>query len=188
MKLYLIRHAHTQIDRNEDAKAWALSDVGQQQATQLATLPFWNDVAGIVLSSEAKTRLTITPVLATRRIPIHVDTRLDELHRSGWMGTDAYAAHVRRVFAYPNQAAGEWESAADALTRVRAAIADFCQIYPNQTVALVGHGLTLSLYRAHLLGQSHVHFPDWQELSFAAVAVVDPQQETLLQNFQAIGT
>ena len=55
------------------------------------------------------------------------------------------------------------------------------------TLALVGHGLVLSLYRAHLLGLPQVRFVDWQQLSFAAVAQVTLLPETgegvLVQDF-----
>ena len=51
---------------------------------------------------------------------------------------------------------------------------------------LVGHGLTLSLYRAYLLGYPTVRFEDWQRLGFAAVALVDPVVDQLLQDFQPV--
>ncbi|MBX3009900.1 MAG: histidine phosphatase family protein [Caldilineaceae bacterium] len=184
MRLFLITHAHTQIQQAHDARQWVLSDAGQQQAALLATLPFWRELDQIVLSSEAKTRLTVAAVLAQYKLPVMVDPRFDELKRPGW--TEDYAAQVQRAFAEPTQPAGEWEAASVALARFRAGITALCQQFAGATIALVGHGLTLSLYRADLLGYSQVRFADWQQLSFAAVALVDPVAGLLQQDFQAV--
>lgn len=183
MHLYLITHAATQIDKNADAATWHLSAAGIEQVAQLVTLPFWDEVDRIVLSSEAKTHLTVAPLFTHRDLPRTVDPRLDELYRPGWV--DDYVGRVRLAFAEPLIPAGEWEAAADALARIRAAIADLCYTCPNQTLALFGHGLTLSLYRAYLLGHTHVNLEDWRNLSFAAVALVDPVQNKLLRDFVA---
>ncbi len=184
MQLFLITHAHTQIQPEQDATQWRLSATGQQQATTLAALPLWETVDQIVLSSEAKTRLTVDVVLAQRKLPVLVDARFDELYRPGWV--EDYASQVRRAFAEPAQAAGEWETASHALARFQAGIVDLGRQFADVRVALVGHGLTLSLYRAFLLGQSHVQFTDWQQLSFAAVALADPLSPALLQDFQPV--
>ena len=184
MQLYLITHAHTQVDTTQAAVHWSLSPLGQAQAETLATMPWWAQVDRIVLSSEAKTRLTVAPLLASRALPVAVDARFDELQRPGW--TQDYVAQVHQAFAEPNQRAGAWETAADALARFRAGIADLCQLYGAETLALVGHGLTLSLYRAHLLGRPQVDLAEWRTLSFAAVALADPNQRQLLQDFQPV--
>ena len=184
MHLYLITHAATQMSKTTAVASWALSPAGEEQARKLAACTFWNDVGCIVLSSEPKTQLTVEPLLAMRPIPTIVDARLDELYRPGWV--DDYAVRVRQAFAAPTVPAGEWESAAAALTRVQEAIAALVASYRDQTLALVGHGLTLSLYRADLLGQSHVNYNDWSQLSFAAVALVDPLAKVLIHDFEAV--
>jgi broad specificity phosphatase PhoE len=184
MRLFLITHAHTQMQQRQDARQWVLSTAGQAQAAQLARLPMWQAVERIVLSSEVKTHLTVEAVVAKHHLPLVVDARFDELQRPGWV--DDYATQVQRAFADPQQAVGAWEPAAAALARFSAGIADLCIQFPNATLALVGHGLTFSLYRAYLLGYPHVRFADWQQLSFAAIALVDPCAGQLLQDFQAV--
>jgi broad specificity phosphatase PhoE len=183
MRLYLIRHAHTLQDRNTDSNQWRLSERGVAQAQQLAQQPFWQAVTQLVLSSEPKTRLTVEPLLAQRPLPVLVDRRFDELRRGGWISAEQYLAQVQQAFAHPYQAVSDWESADQALQRVRSGIEALVQRFPTATLALVGHGLTLSLYRADLLGQRTVHFADWQQLPFAAVALVDPVRGQLLQDF-----
>jgi broad specificity phosphatase PhoE len=184
MKLYLITHALTQPVREADSRAWQLSPQGREQAGLLAQQPFWNEVQHIVLSSEPKTRLTVEPLLTQRSIPVVQDARFDELHRPGWV--EDYNAQVRQAFAHPEHSAGAWEPATAALTRFLAGIADLCTTFPTATLALVGHGLTLSLYRAHLLGRTHVDYEDWRQLPFAAVAVADPLTHRLLEDFTAV--
>lgn len=184
MKLYLITHAHTQVDPAQDAVQWRLSSSGEQQAQRLADQPWWAAVDHVVLSSEPKTRLTVAPVLAQRALPVLIDARFDELNRPGW--TDDYAEQVRQAFAMPDQPSGAWEAAAHAQARFLAGIADLCQAYPTATIALVGHGLTFSLYRAYLRGEAQVNLADWRALSFAAVALVAPTQRQLVQDFQPV--
>ncbi|MCB0162357.1 MAG: histidine phosphatase family protein, partial [Caldilineaceae bacterium] len=91
-RLYLITHAHTAADPAADARLWRLSPTGVDQAARLAAAPWWDDVDAIVLSSEAKTRLTVAPLLAQRDLPVVIDARFDELKRGGWC--DDYAGQV----------------------------------------------------------------------------------------------
>jgi broad specificity phosphatase PhoE len=184
MLLYLITHAHTHPDRNTEATRWSLSETGQQQAELLARQPFWDQVDRIVVSSEAKTTLTIRPVLARRNLPVWIDLRFDELRRGGWVAD--YPAQVHQALANPTVAVGGWEPANQALQRFLAGIGDVRVRFAGETLALVGHGLTLSLYRAYLLAQPQVDLEEWRQLSFAAVALVDATQGKLLQDFHAV--
>ncbi|MBI3959689.1 MAG: histidine phosphatase family protein [Chloroflexi bacterium] len=183
--LYLITHAHTLQKRNTDAAVWDLSAAGYQQAEALARLSLWDGVDRVVVSSEPKTRLTVAPVLAAHRLPLTVDPRFDELRRgSGWVGD--YAGRVAAVFAEPDRSVGGGETAADALARFVEGIDALRDAFPHETIALVGHGLTFSLYRAHLLGQKQVDFTDWQRLSFCAVAEVEWPEQRLVRDFQPV--
>ncbi|MXY96117.1 MAG: histidine phosphatase family protein [Caldilineaceae bacterium SB0670_bin_27] len=170
-KLYLIAHACTRQVRNTDAALWHLNEVGRMQAAALARQPFWDEVDRLLLSCEPKTRLTVAPLLKSKDMPVEEDDRFNELHRSPeW--TDDYSARVATVFRRPRESVAGWEPAADALNRIRAGIDSWAARHPDDTLALVGHGLTFSLYRAHLLGLPTVPLQDWQQLSFAAVACV----------------
>lgn len=185
MRLYLITHAHTEQVQDVNARQWVLSEQGKAQAEALARQPFWEDVDIILLSSEQKTRLTVQPVLTERLLPVWVEARFDELRRPGWV--DDYPERVRRALAEPAQPAGDWEPALHALDRFMDAMTLMKKRFVGQeTLALVGHGLILSLYRAHLLGQSQVDFEAWRTLSFASVALVDPMRERILEDFQPV--
>jgi len=184
MPLYLITHAHTHARPDQDATLWHLSEQGQTQAEALSRQPFWPQVDYVVVSAEPKTLLTLQPILAHRNLPVVRDARFNELVRGGW---DAgYTAHVAATFANPEQSVDGWEAAATALARFRAGIDNLTATTPGAIIALVGHGLTFSLYRAFLLGQEQVHLDDWRKLSFAAVAQVDPTTDTLLTDFTPV--
>ncbi len=174
-KLYLIAHACTRQVPDTDAALWQLNELGQKQAAALARQPFWDEVDRLLLSCEPKTRLTVAPLLEEIQIPVAEDARFNELRRtSEW--TSDYTARVAEVFRRPRQSVAGWETAAAALTRFCAGIDAWASRQPQETLALVGHGLTFSLYRAHLLGLPNVHLQDWCELSFAAVARVEGGQ------------
>ncbi len=174
-KLYLIAHACTRQVPDTDAALWQLNELGRKQAAALARQPFWDEVDRLLLSAEPKTRLTVAPLLQERDMPVEEDSRFNELHRtSEW--TDDYTARVAEVFRRPREAVAGWEAAAAALDRFCQGIEHWTARHPHETMALVGHGLTFSLYRAHLLGLSNVVLKDWQQLSFAAVACVQDGQ------------
>lgn len=179
--LYLITHAHTQVVPMQNAATWQLSPTGVRQAEALAELPCWASIDLIIVSSERKTVLTVAPLLARHRLPVVVDSRLDEVQRPGWV--EAYAEHVQAFFAAPEQSVGGWESAEDALRRFLAGVTFHMASGSGEPVALVSHGLVLSLFRAHLLGSWPPDFAAWRRLGFAAVAKVDWQRMTLIEDF-----
>ena len=160
------------------------SSQGEAQAKRLAQASFWDEVTCVIHSAEAKTRLTVAPLIAQWNLPTWSEGRFDELRRPGWVAN--YRAQVAQAFATPDLPAGEWESARNALDRVRDGMTLLRKRFVTETVAVVGHGLTLSLYRAYLLGYPTARIEDWQQLSFAAVAKINLQTERMLQDFTAV--
>lgn len=183
-RLYLITHAHTAQQPDVDATLWRLSERGIEQSILLAQRTFWADVDQIVVSGEAKTRLTAAPAAVCWQLPLVYDHGFSELQRVGW-GTD-YEGQVRDVFARPHASIGGWEPAHAALRRFVAGVAALPPMKAGRSVALVSHGLILSLYRAFLLGRPVVDFAEWQQLSFAAVASVDLTNGSLERDFSAV--
>ncbi|MFO7631137.1 MAG: histidine phosphatase family protein [Caldilinea sp.] len=182
--LRLITHAHTLVDPVSDATQWRLSTAGQSQAEALALLPFWAGIDRILVSSEVKTHLTVAPILATLQIPVSVDGRFDEVVRPSWV--DEYGAHVKAFFAEPERSVGGWEPATHALQRFLAGLAAQGVPGSNEQVALVSHGLVLSLYRAHLTGKWPPDFEAWRQLGFGSVALVDLRSLTLVEEFTPV--
>jgi broad specificity phosphatase PhoE len=171
MRIYLITHAHTEAMPDVAADVWRLSERGQAQAAALAACAFWGEVDCVVVTSEAKTWLTVADMVQGRKLPVWIDGRLDELRRGGWV--EDYASQVSAAFAAPVHSIGGWESIATLQQRAQAAIDDLAQRFRGKTLALVGHGICLSTLRATWLGLDRVDFVAWQRLSFATYATVN---------------
>jgi broad specificity phosphatase PhoE len=178
MLVYLLTHLPAEIDRRRAVDTWPVA-VGA--AATLGEAPFWPQVEQIVVSAEPKSYGSVAAVVAARRLPVWVDCRFDELRRGGWVAD--YAAQVARALAAPDQSIGGWEPAAAALARVLRGIDALIQRFAPQTVALVGHGITLSLLRAHYLGHARVRPEEWSRLGFGAVAAVELPAGRLVQDF-----
>lgn len=181
MRIYLITHAHTEQNRDVAPDAWRLSASGIAQAARLAEAPFWNDIDRVVISAEPKTWLTVAKAVAQRKLPVWIDSRFDELRRSGW--TKDYAAHVANVFAYPTTEVMGWEAANSVKKRVSDGLADLQRRFAGEMLALVGHGLCLSLWRAELLGLAHVDFSSWQRLAFGSYALISLEPPAVIEDF-----
>jgi broad specificity phosphatase PhoE len=181
MRIYLITHAHTEQIPHVATDAWQLSARGLQQAAELTKAPFWAEVDRVVVSSERKTWLTVADVVRERKLPVWVDCRFDELRRSGWI--EDYAAQVAKVFAQPTQSVIGWEPAISAQRRAELGLADLQRRFWGETLALVGHGISLSLVRAGLLGLSRVDHEVWQRLSFGTCALASLAPPVIIQDF-----
>jgi len=181
MLAYLITHAATAQEPLREADAWELATTGQVQVERLAAAPFWATVTQVVVSSEPKTLATVSGIVARRTLPVWTDCRLDELRRTGWV--DDYGAHVAQVFARPDLSVGGWETASRALRRVCGAMATAERRFWGQTIAVVGHGLSLSLLRAYYLGYAQARFDDWARLAFGSTAAVELPEGRFAQDF-----
>lgn len=182
MKIHLITHAHTQIDPSAASDTWHLSSRGVEQAQKLATAPFWDEVTQIVVSSEAKTWLTVAQVAAARSLPVWVDSRFDELRRGGW--TADYADVVATAFSTPSRAIAGWESVQSLQARVGAGLDALQNRFGAHVIALVGHGIAMSVLRAMILGQDRVDPAMWSRLAFGSYASVELATMRVISDFQ----
>jgi len=185
--LYLVRHARTQ-PTNEEAARWPLSDEGRRQAALLADHPCWRNVAAIVSSPEEKALSTARPAALRHGLPLHADKRLSELRRPAvWVSQERYEQIVSEVFAAPERSVEGWEPAGDVLRRMLAALNEALATRPEQSVALVGHGLALSLLLAHLQGLPRPSLAAWRAIPFAAVAAIDPSHGAVTPRWMTVG-
>lgn len=186
MKIYLITHAHTEQMPEVAVDGWRLSARGEEQARKLAAAPFWANVDRVVVSSEPKALATVADVVNARRLSVWIDSRFDELRRSGWC--ENYGEQVAAVFAEPSRSVNGWEAAEAVRARVRTGLADLQSRFAGETLALVGHGLCLSLLRAAILGQATVDFSAWQRLIFGTYGSISLDPPRLLEDFAVSDT
>ena len=178
--LYLIRHAHTQ-QTALPVETWHLSDLGLLQAQRLAEQPFWQDVHIICASVEPKALQTAQIVSERHDLPVEPSFDLRELRRPGDPVGD-YEAVVREVLENPTRSVNGWEPAGEAQTRVMTAIERLLMLHENETLAVVSHGLALTLYLAYLT-DTQPTLDLWRGLSFASATQVDPDARQMLARF-----
>jgi broad specificity phosphatase PhoE len=160
---------------------WRLSSRGIEQAAKLSHASFWDQVDRVIVSSEPKTWLTVVDVVGARRLSVWIDSRFDELRRGGWI--DDYAVQVAMVFAEPSRSIYGWEAANATRARMQSGLADLNHRFADETLALVGHGLSLSLPRAEILGHTRVDFDAWQRLDFGSYASITLNPPTMVEDF-----
>ncbi len=173
--LYLIRHPHTQVDPRLPAHAWDLSDAGRAQVKALVGAPFWSHVATIYPSQERKAIVPAERAAVRHGLPVRPLAALNEVDRRAYTAPDraAYEAAVAAFFARPAASHRGWETAAAALARFQGGIADLLTRHDeSESVAIIAHGLVLTLYMAHRRGEAP-SMDGWRALGFGAVAAVD---------------
>jgi broad specificity phosphatase PhoE len=179
LMLYLIRHARTQIDPSRPISEWDLQPEGRADLIRLAGARDWDAIPRWYASTEPKAVLTAQAL--TRR-PVTQVHDLREVERGSGL-VDDYEAAVRRLFTSPDQPAlPGWETAAAAQRRFAAAVEAIRAEAGGDDVAIVAHGLVITLYLAHLREHDRASLEDWRSIGFADYAVLDGAQ--VIQWFQ----
>ena len=184
--LYLIRHAATKPDRQKAAEHWLLSKAGIFEAELFARRRFWSQVDRVITSHTQKAIHTAAPAVELWRLPCEARSVFNEVQRGHYL--KHYEKRVRLFFEQPNSSSDEWEMAAAAQTRAIRALESVLDDYPNENMALVGHGLLWMLLRAHLLNQSQISLAEWRAIRMPDVASWKYEKGiwTLLQDFEGI--
>ena len=100
-------------------------------------------------SPESKALATLRPASATHGLKIEEDERLREARRPArWIGD--YEGDVRRYLEHAGDPLEEWESVPEVRARMVECIGEISMRHPEETVAVCGHGLALTLYLSSL--------------------------------------
>ena len=185
--LYLIRHVPVVVERGVPAPEWRLSEEGRRLARRLAGARAWRTLAAVASSPEQKALETAAPVAETAGVPLAVEADLREVERPGSsvLGRDEYVALVERFFAHPGASVDGWEPADRAAARfdrcVSRLLAD-----SHGHLAVVAHGLVMSLYVARLEGRRQPDVAAWAAIPLPAVAAVDPDARRVVRPFVTV--
>jgi broad specificity phosphatase PhoE len=180
--LYLVRHAQTQ-PTALPVETWPLSEAGIQQAQRLAELPFWQDVQIICSSVEPKALQTAQIAAERNDLPVEPVFDLRELRRpNGLASVEAYQAAVREALENPFRSINGWEPTGEAQTRIMTAIERLLLAHAGKTLAVVSHGLVITLYLAYL-ADSAPSFDVWKSLPFASAFQIDTEERKILKRF-----
>ena len=178
--LFLIRHALTK-KTEKPPETWPLSLTGQKDSVELAEKKFWRDVEIIFSSPESKAYSTAQPASRQWNIPIQINSCLREVHRPYLV--EDYKTTVARFFSSPEKSIREWEPASQATTRIKECIRNILSIHSKKNLAVVSHGLILTLFLADLENRNPI-VEEWSIIPFPGVAIIDSDKGTLIQPWE----
>ncbi len=160
--LILIRHGET--DWNLEGRYTGQSDIplnarGLQQAEALASKLCATKIVAIYSSDLLRASQTALRLQAGNDIPLHLDPRLREIHQGEWEGLylDEIQARYRQAWEKRKNAPLEvappgGETVGEVRQRVLEAIREIINRHPQETVAIVSHGLALGIIQVETRG------------------------------------
>lgn len=157
---YFLRHGATQRDINLPISQWNLSEKGEEQARKLAQQGVFDEIDVIFSSSEEKAYQTAKPIADKLKKDIIQIKEISELNRDkgGFMEAEEYEQAVKYTLEQLDKSVHNWETAIHALERFSKKIEEIDTQYTNRKILIVGHGFTINLYFAKLLGVlNHVY-------------------------------
>ncbi|MGE5589581.1 MAG: histidine phosphatase family protein [Bacillota bacterium] len=173
--LYLVRHAAPVQDYAQPFDQWVLSPEGREEAEALAREPFWDEVRAIYSSPDVKALATAEPAARRCGLPPRLMPCLGEVQRPPGQYFDDYPEVVRQYLATPKGNLHGWEPNARARGRIGACVYRLLDRAQNPQaegpLAIVGHGLTLTLLLATILNETpsfeiwkSIRIPDWAQV------------------------
>jgi broad specificity phosphatase PhoE len=183
VRLYLVRHASVDVRPEQPGPQWHLSAQGRADAEALAASQYWQDLRMLSTSPEPKAVGTAQRIAAPHGLPIRIAPDLREVGGRAWAGSaDAYREQVQRYL--QGEAIDSWEPKDGAQRRVRACIDGILADDRRSDVAVVSHGLILTLYLDDLLKlDGTAAYELWSAMRLPDVAVADPKAGALVQRF-----
>jgi broad specificity phosphatase PhoE len=183
-RLILVRHAEVIQDPGSPVEFWQLSFDGSTAAADLATHPALASTDCIWSSPEPKALATAEGLAAGREVRVHPDLRELDRRAVGWVGDRAaYVALVEEILGLPEASVRGCERARGAERRFAAAVDGILAGAPGADVAVVSHGLVLTLYLSRLLQLPRPSLEIWRSIRFPDVCVVDPDARELVVPF-----
>lgn len=151
---YFLRHAETKVDKNTPISKWILSEKGKEQARQLAEGGSFDDVDIVCSSAEQKAYQTAKLIAEKLGKAVTRLAEINELDRDAreFLGPDDYEEKVEYCLKHPSESVNSWETVEHALERFEKKIDELDRQYENKKILVVGHGFTINLYFAKLLG------------------------------------
>ena len=182
MRLYLVRHSGVTVRPERPGAEWHLSREGRAAADALANEQRWAELDALHTSPEPKATSTAQRIAARHGLPIRIERDLREVEGRAWTEQAEYREQVRRYLA--GEAVDSWEAEQEVQRRVRACIEAIMERHSGRDVAVVTHGLALTVYLAGLLElDAAAAYEMWAGIRFPDVAIVDPGARTLERPF-----
>lgn len=181
-RLFLIRHARPRM-MGDAAERWSLSQKGRREAGILARHDFWREVDLIFSSPEPKALQTAEPAARRWGIPLQVIDCLRELRRPRLVPD--YEKAIARLFADPDKSIASIEPAAQGAERITRCLEELVAAHRGQTLAVVSHGLVLTLFLAQLENRWPT-ITEWRAVPYAGLTVVDTNTWSPITNWSSV--
>ncbi len=187
-KLVLVKHSLPQVDPNVTAAQWRLSEIGRARCVSLAERlrPF--HIETLIASPEPKAVQTAELVGERLGLQTKVVDGLQEHDRSNvpyYESRDKFDAAVRSLFDRPNELVMGRETAVQARTRIAEALKQVLRNHPVGSIAVVTHGMVLSLFLSNVVGVDGYEF--WRRLDLPSFAVLSLPDLRLLETVDSLG-
>ena len=172
-KLVLVRHSQPQIERDEPAAEWRLSELGRRRAGSMAARLGGYRANVIWSSREPKAVETAEIVGSALGVPIHIEAGLEEHRRRNapfFPTTREFEQAVEEFFAQPSRLVFGTETASQACDRFTAAIDAVLEADPGDAI-VVTHGTVMTLYLAQVADLQPMSV--WRELRTPCLVEVE---------------
>lgn len=175
---YFLRHGKTTIDKNTPISKWILSEEGKMQADTFAKENIFDEVNFIFSSTEDKAYKTALPTAKKLGKEVIMLETICELNRDngGFLELNEYEKNIKQCLENPDKSFNNWEKASHALERFSKQISELDKTYTNQKILVVGHGFTINMYFAKLLGIFNKTYERLGKNDFADWGVVKNQE------------
>ena len=178
--LILVKHSVPEIEQEQPANTWRLSNEGQRRAQRLAEELLRFEPEVILSSDEPKARETAE--ILSQRLQLDVQTlpNLHEHDRSNvpFLSHDAFQTSIRDFFQRPDELVFGRETADQAHTRFYRAAHSILTEHRNKTVIIVTHGTVISLFVSRLTGTSDLEL--WDRLGLPSFVAMDLASNPLI--------
>jgi broad specificity phosphatase PhoE len=178
--LILIKHSVPEIEQDQPANTWRLSNEGQRRAQRLAEelLSFEPEV--ILSSDEPKARQTADILSHHLQLDMQTLPDLREHDRSNvpFLSHAAFQTSIRDFFQRPDELVFGRETADQAYRRFYRAVHSILIEYRNKTVIVVTHGTVISLFVSRLTGSSDIEL--WNQLGLPSFVAMDLGSNTVI--------
>lgn len=162
-----------QIEPATPSRLWRLSDEGRAQCAWLADQFAAERVGAIVSSAEPKAEETARLSAQRLGLPTRVREGLHENDRTGlgFLSNDGLRERIRAFFDEPDRVLIGVETANAAQARFASAIEYSLAQAGDETLAVVAHGVVITLFVAR--HNAIDPFAFWASLTLPAIAVLD---------------
>lgn len=184
--LILIRHSLPEIQPEQPAAAWQLSEEGWQRCRILADHLQPYGLKRIFASQELKAGQTAQAVAEQLGIPWASAPGLEEHHRALMhiVPRPEFRSLVARLLQNPQEMIFGEETGAQARERFSSALQRLLQLHPNENLGVVTHGTVLSLWIEQRF--SIPAFSYWEQLGLPAFLVIRRESDWTVEHHQNI--